>query len=241
MGNVILSRFPLTELYYYTFSKLARGVIVAVFNNMSNKQRTAVCSAHLTAFAENDSVREIELKEFTDALINNTFFAVDDYLVVGDLNFHKLSENLLPEKLGYLDLWNETRFGNEYGCTFDAERNSLIKVVYFGMEHRRMRLDRILASKNCKWFAKTPMTIFGDKKIKNWDYLFISDHFGLSIDLTADEQQQYDKLHAPHETYPLFKWNPNGHSLNILPRLLKFLFLVFSLIFVVRYLTHKDE
>lgn len=66
-----------------------------------------------------------------------------------------------------------------------------------------MRLDRILKKEDCSLLAVDPgekMEIFGKEKVvkgKPWSYLRPSDHFGLKIRLTVDQQgkpQKYEKI-----------------------------------------------
>ena len=74
----------------------------------------------------------------------------------------------------------------------------MVQKVYWGFEKRRMRLDRILVSKAQQTHLKKPLVeylvpssidIIGDQPIAATDtsqpeYLFPSDHFGLSLKCT---------------------------------------------------------
>jgi hypothetical protein len=66
---------------------------------------------------------------------------------------------------------------------------------YIPCERRRMRLDRILISESSQWIPASPVRIFGNKPIDPKDYLFLSDHFGLMVEIkpmhASDVKNQY--------------------------------------------------
>ena len=64
-------------------------------------------------------------------------------VLAGDLNFHSEDENKPFLSKNYRDCWLQINDDKE-GYTFDAKNNKLIRVMFFGFENRRMRLDRVL-------------------------------------------------------------------------------------------------
>ena len=78
---------------------------------------------------------------------------------------------------------------------------------YIPGECRQMRLDRILFSKGFPALAIAPCILWANEAIKAEDYLFPSDHFGLSIDIVPKVTEKYS------ETIPLGEPDPSANEI----------------------------
>jgi hypothetical protein len=77
----------------------------------------------------------------------------------------------------------------------------MVQKIYWGFEKRRMRLDRLLVSKVQQTHFKKPLEIYltptlieiignasmATSDVKYPEYLFPSDHFGLSLKCTLSK------------------------------------------------------
>jgi len=108
------------------------------------------------------------------------------YHIIGDLNLHYVSEDGVAPENNLLDMWAETHFGEQGdmdpGFTFDARTNPMIK-RYIPAERRRMRLDRMLSSQGGCLAPVSPVQLWGHRAIDARREIFLSDHYGLTVDL----------------------------------------------------------
>lgn len=170
-----------------------------------------VCSIHTTAREKLFKNREYQLQEITYVLDNN--LDLSEYYLMGDMNLHFKEEDDQIEQLNLTDLWHEThKFDHhliENSFTFDAKKNTLVQMTYLNFERRQMRLDRVFyKSKNGNESRKrshpaSDLKVWADEPVAANDYLFISDHFGLFLDITTDPEQAFDnEQHQTEVTWP---------------------------------------
>jgi len=116
---------------------------------------------------------------------------VDAHLIIGDLNLHYICEDGVVPKNGLLDLWAETHLGEQGdkdpGFTFDAESNAMI-CRYIPAERRKMRLDRMLCSRGAFLTPEAPVRLWGDRAVDAHREIFLSDHYGLVVDLRSTQE-----------------------------------------------------
>lgn len=195
-SNLILSKFPMK---CYSMSHILKDKIIIGLISLGD------------GYAENFYRREQEIKQIFECITHYTNENDPDYdrflsainkqnvILLGDLNFHHDFEDEIKQKLGLLDLWDET-MESEEGFTWDPLKNPLIN-VRLPFDNRRMRLDRILLKEN-SWSFKIQeqekMQIFGNKRVyedKCCSYLMPSDHFGLKIKIFLKEEEKFFIYH----------------------------------------------
>jgi len=204
-GCVILSKLPFVEAYrVQPEESLARAPIVGVFSVAT--RRVAVCALHTTAeqTPRNRAIRVTQIARANAFLIS--LHADGGHHIVGDLNLHYLCEDGVALESQLLDLWAETHFGSggdqEAGFTFDAQTNTMIP-RYIPAERRRMRLDRMLCSKGGCLVPDGPVRLWGDMAVDARRDVFLSDHYGLVVDLKVAP----DGLHGDEEVEVVLKRN----------------------------------
>lgn len=188
---VIMSKLPLVEVFTISVSGRKREAI-AVKVQLGHTEDTSVyiCAHHATPYQsiKNAQLRAQQIRDIMNVLVplNHPF------IIMGDLNLYHEFEDAVIIDNQLIDAWAQTHFSNEdsfndknLGYTFDAIRNSLIP-YYIPGSCEKMRLDRILFSNGFPAFAIKPCRIWADEPIKSDNYLFPSDHFGLSIDIFLD-------------------------------------------------------
>jgi endonuclease/exonuclease/phosphatase family metal-dependent hydrolase len=170
-----------------------RPIVVRLPNDL------ILCSVHTVAYqtAPNRAMRAMQLKHISSVL--GALSAADasrpPFIIMGDLNLHDLCEDAVIVDNGLLDLWAEThpKFvaardmctdEADAGLTFDAKTNSMIP-RYIPGETRRMRLDRILLSRDAPFRAAAPCRLWANEAVDAKKEIYISDHYGLAIDLVA--------------------------------------------------------
>ena len=158
-----------------------------------------------------------------------TATATTSFIVCGDLNLHDDAEDRYIVDNALLDLWLETHAADrpalaETGYTFDAVANTMIP-RYIPGEQRQMRLDRILINKGALWRPVSPVEIWANRPIDAYRQLFLSDHFGLVVNLAlctrGDEFfrcPQAKSLQERRCNEPLRKELSKGRFLMALPR-----------------------
>jgi len=178
-GCVILSKLPFAECY-----RAQPRAIAGVFS--VGGRRVAVCALHTTAkqTPKNRAIRAAEIARANEFL--GSLHADGGHHIIGDLNMHYLCEDGIIPEHQLLDLWAETHFGGlgdqEAGYTFNAQTNTMIP-RYIPSERRRMRLDRMLCSRGGGLAPQGPVRLWGDTAVDARRDLFLSDHYGLVVDL----------------------------------------------------------
>ena len=107
----------------------------------------------------------------------------NNILIMGDFNYHMISETLNIYTNNYADLWLEQTPlpSDENSYTWDPKSNTLLKYL-LPLDNRRMRLDRIIL-KNGANFTFKAIKRFGHVKIPGKWFLYPSDHYGLLVTL----------------------------------------------------------
>ena len=187
-GCVILSKFPLLEVFAISVIGSSREAVVGKVQLDHHSEKSIyVCAHHTTAYQtpKNALLRAQQIRDIIDTLEPLGL----PFVILGDLNLHYQFEDSVVVDNNLIDAWAQTHFsqihpfndGNE-GYTFDTMKNSLIP-YYIPGECRRMRLDRILFSRGFPAFAVRPCMLWANEPIKSDNYLFPSDHFGLFLDI----------------------------------------------------------
>lgn len=193
-GTIILSRLPLVKAFAVGLARSKREAVVvqAVFG----RHLVNVCGLHLRSLQMPgvNQARAEQMRDITNALRSLEY----PFILMGDLNLHSLSEDSVVIENRLIDAWAQTHFSDKTpfndgqpGFTFDAVLNTFIVYNSPG-EYRQMRLDRILFSSGFPARAISPCTLWANHLIKDGSYLFPSDHFGLSIDLTSHLKSVHD-------------------------------------------------
>jgi hypothetical protein len=185
-GCVLFSKIPFDSLYAIdplATNSNSRKPVVGVVRWAGIA--VSVCSLHTVAYqtAHNMKVRAKQIHgtaEFLKSLNTEAHF------IVGDLNMHCEAEDAVLVDSQMLDLWAETHFktGDDGNCgyTFDPSTNSMIP-RYIPGEARKMRLDRILCFKKDMMMPASSCAIWGHDPVDASAELFLSDHYGLFVDL----------------------------------------------------------
>ena len=215
MGNLIISKFAPNQMFMESNAIPSRPAIYAMFSQTatSNPQHSdlSIVAVHTSAMTNNHEKRRKELLTLSSAPI---LHGIRDVIMMGDLNLHDEKEDVIIEEMGFRDMWTQTRQDMNKGYTFDSVRNTMVRVMFYGMEIRRMRLDRMLVKSDSLWTSRKKVKIFADRPLCElvpderlgvpwwWkafsiffgDYLFCSDHFGLQTRLvqceTPEKQDQ---------------------------------------------------
>ena len=185
---VIMSKLPLAEVFTIPVSGRKREAIaIKVQIGQTEDTSVYICSHHATPYQsiKNAQLRAQQIRDIMNVLVplNHPF------IIMGDLNLYHEFEDAVVIDNQLIDAWAQTHFSNEdpfndknLGYTFDSIKNTLIP-YYIPGSCAKMRLDRILFSNRFPAFAKAPCRLWADEPIKADNYLFPSDHFGLSIDI----------------------------------------------------------
>lgn len=195
---------------------------IAVQVDVGGGKLLSFCALHTIAYqtAENRLLREEQIRAVTEALrdINDAAGAQGaGFVVFGDLNLHERGEDVNVLHNDLLDAWAETHFGaagdKADGFTFDAVTNAMIK-RYIPGEQRRMRLDRILCSAGMALRPASPCRIWANEAVDASRDVFLSDHYGLVVDLEPGAFTGSDDARAvlernaalPREKNPFSRW-----------------------------------
>lgn len=202
-GNLFLSKYPIHNLSFVRLPKLKRPIVCAEFSFAEHPLVLAV--THLSAKTNYTDRRQVQLKHLMTHL--DEHFKSADKIILGDLNFHKETEQV-PSS--YTDVWT-TLNPQQAGFTYDGSVNTMLHEMwplgrFWGYDDKvQMRLDRIFSQSNY-WIPtlieiclNTPVyqannrpnlikdilsvcfDVFGINIARNpKNYLFPSDHFGLS-------------------------------------------------------------
>jgi endonuclease/exonuclease/phosphatase family metal-dependent hydrolase len=209
-GNIILSKFPIVDLYEYTFKcgwvqerdPLRKNKSCIFATCLVPKEdaiiRVGICSVHLKSGSSKSekTLRQLELIEI-DEHLKQTLHKSDEFFLMGDFNLQDLDEeNYLNYDL-YEDLWLSLKSKDTPGYTLDNTTNGTARAMQPKSADWMARLDRILRMKSGKHlkassidlFATEPMYGRYDKALDfttirpKEDYLFMSDHYGVSTEM----------------------------------------------------------
>lgn len=214
---VILSKLPLIEAFAMSVSGRKREAVVGKVQLGSTIDTCIyICAHHATPYRKekNAELRAQQIRDIVDVLqpLNHPF------IIMGDLNLYYEYEDAVIIDNKLIDAWAQTHFSDKYpfndknvGYTFDALKNTLIP-YYIPGACQQMRLDRILFSYEFPAFAITPCSIWANEPIKSDNYLFPSDHFGLSIDFVLEKTDDNNKQ-SEITMMPLNKLDPSAEQI----------------------------
>lgn len=190
-GLLMLSRLPVREAGRHAFGpyKAAAGLTV-----LTAAGPLVVVGTHLTSDHTEGGAghRQRELAELADGL-----GGVDaDVVLLGDFNDGTGGP---AATLGMRDTWAETRA--DESPTFDPGVNPLAAVS--SLSGRAARIDRVLLRGN--GFRPTAAVLCGQTP---HDGLYISDHFGVRVDLAAGPADDVDVLDVAPTVRTAVAWLP---------------------------------
>ncbi|MEO3854668.1 poly(A) polymerase [Acrocarpospora sp. B8E8] len=192
---LLLSRLPVREagIHAYGPYKALSAITLELATG-----RVVLATTHLTSdYAQNGPIkRESELATIAEGLL-----PVDaDLILIGDFN-----DDGHPEKtLTMRDAWTEVHGPSDKTPTFDPTKNPLAAIQ--SLRGRPARIDRVLLRSPA--LNPTTATLLGDSPATN-DNLFISDHYGLAVDITIDQNTLAD---TPSEAHAQAGITPRPHT-----------------------------
>lgn len=204
-GCVLLSKLPFEACYALELQQTRKPVVGVV---QVAGRRVAICSLHTTAYQTPQNMA-LRARQISDAVSFLRSLEVQAQFLMGDLNMHYVAEDGVLGTNGMLDCWAETHFGADGdghpGYTFDAVDNAMIP-RYIPGESRRMRLDRILCCEGGAFVPAHPCTFWGHKAVDAARDLYLSDHYGLVVDLAVAPAEGFHGKAEVHE-----KMEANSH------------------------------
>ena len=201
-GCMMLTKYPVKSAALLMPERgVRRGAIIVTIRLPTGL--VAFCSIHTIAYQtkENKELRVKQLEHaanFCKAELEAHRSSPDEptgSIIMGDMNLHYKAEDAVVDHLNTVDLWAETHFGpsgdGDEGMTFDAIGNTMIP-RYIPGEKRKMRLDRILCTIGCPLalIPGSPCRIWANTPVDAKKQIYLSDHFGLAIDMSCDPADQ---------------------------------------------------
>ncbi|GAA4989585.1 hypothetical protein GCM10025734_15980 [Kitasatospora paranensis] len=175
-GLLLLSRLPVLEAGLH---RLAPHKAVAAVTVRSADGPLTVCATHLSSDHSDDgpALRRAELARVAEGLAGLD----GEALLVGDLNDGRDGPDGPAAVLGLADTWSQVHGPADRTPTFDPSANPLAAVS--SLSGRASRLDRVLLRPGGTLRARRAV-LRGDRPTA--DGLYVSDHYGVEVDLTAD-------------------------------------------------------
>ncbi|HVH98248.1 MAG TPA: endonuclease/exonuclease/phosphatase family protein [Enhygromyxa sp.] len=133
-----------------------------------------IANVHLESRADETACRVRQLERITACLAEEP-----DVVLLGDMNFPALGER--PENrplAGWTDAWAQLRPGDP-GFTIDSEINRMRWL--HKRAHDQRRIDRVFC-RSPRWVV-SGIEVVGREPLPGDPLTFISDHFGLCVDL----------------------------------------------------------
>ncbi|MFF9400814.1 poly(A) polymerase [Streptomyces sp. NPDC014744] len=177
-GLLLLSRLPVREAGLHTLGphKAVAAVVVEGEEGPVTVAVTHLSSDHSPNGADR---RDTELTDIATGLA-----AVEgDVLLLGDFND---GGNTPQERLGMADAWTGVRGAADRTPTFDPSVNPLAAVS--SLSGRASRLDRVLV--RAEGWRPVSAVLLGD--VPTSDGLYVSDHFGVRVELRTGAAQDDD-------------------------------------------------
>ena len=180
-GVLLLSRVPLNRVAEHRFTRDKR-ILVAELTLAASP--VAVAVVHFTSDrAQNGSaIRGRERHVLLDLVLTAPEWSTHDWLVVGDVNFHRFDGNE-PDPFArgrLMDVWASMQ-ERDAGYTFDPVRNPLARATSSSGDRRR--LDRVFLRKEHGVWAARSIRLVGQVNAP-------SDHFGLLCELGPDAARE---------------------------------------------------
>jgi len=194
-GNILLSKFPFKS-FSWNYIRSSKALYLAILE-INNKQ-FSIGNLHLKAGNMKDFkyTRQCEIHE-TISIQN--FCKFDDAVLLGDFNFREEGEEHHDElELNYVDCWKFLK-NDEPGYTHDPARN--VMALKMAQKSRSVknptktgpfvadRYDRLYL-KSHSWKPTSTQFVLDQPIGKSDDGtfdLFVSDHFGLLVTISVDE------------------------------------------------------
>lgn len=201
-GNLVLSKYPISELYLKRLENLKRPIVCAKIS--FEKSDLVIAASHFSSLKERQERRQGQVKELTAYL--DEYHHNADKIILGDVNYHSEAET---PPAHYMDAWKKVN-PSLPGNTFDSSINLMIHEMWPLAWRQgittptKMRLDRVFVQ-STNWHPQK-MELCFNKPIYNASqrsnhftdivsaffdrfginifrnpkrYLFPSDHFGL--------------------------------------------------------------
>ncbi|MFF8385729.1 RNA repair domain-containing protein [Streptomyces kanasensis] len=175
-GLLLLSRVPVRETAVHVLGP--HKAVAAVVLETGAVRPPVVAVTHLSSDHSQDGAgrRAVELARLAEGLAG-----VDaDVVLAGDVND---GGDLPQTALGMRDAWSEVHGPDDRTPTFDPGRNPLAAVS--SLSGRASRLDRVLL--RGEGLRADAAVLAGDAP--GPEGLFVSDHYGVVVDLTVDASQ----------------------------------------------------
>ncbi|GAA0394259.1 hypothetical protein Acor_66280 [Acrocarpospora corrugata] len=189
---LVLSRVPIREAGLHAYGPYKALSAITLH---SATHPIVLATTHLTSdHAQNGPAkRESELATIVEGLLS-----VDaDVILIGDFN-----DDGHPEKaLGMRDAWSEIHGSADATPTYDPTRNPLAAIQSLG--GRPARIDRVLLRGPA--LRPTTAILLGDSPAAP-DGLFLSDHYGLAVDINT--LPGTDALEVPSTARTAIAWIP---------------------------------
>ena len=190
-GQVLLSRWPPSMLGLHAYSG-RKHVLVARFADGVGGLWVAV--VHLTSnmTPRAPEVRTGQLAALRGFLERSAREAT--WLIAGDFNQAEGEPDGGLAAAGVVDLWPALR-PDDPGATFDPETNAL--AAELSENAKPVRYDRaLLYAPGDRWRARA-IELFARQPLPDSDPpLYLSDHFGLSLELTPGDGSRGDPVHS---------------------------------------------
>ena len=171
---VILTRRPVLSSERVSLpSEMGRELLIV---RLATEPPLTVATVHLESTAEMTDLRVQQLEQIVARLVTEP-----NVVLVGDMNFPALAEQ--PENrplTGWIDAWAQLRPADP-GYTIDSRINRMRWLQK--RRHDQRRIDRVFVQAQ-RWRA-TNIELLGRGPLAGGPLTFISDHFGLRVDLES--------------------------------------------------------
>jgi poly(A) polymerase len=189
-GLVLLSRLPVVEAAVHALGP--HKAVAAMTLTLVDDERIVVANVHLTSdHAERGAARR---DEEIETLVGG-LGTIDDLLLVGDFND---GNDDLAERLRMRDTWLEKRAPEP---TFDPTKNPLAALA--SRTGRPARLDRVFVRG-----AGAQTAVVSLLGTEPQGGLFLSDHFGVSVDLELRDRSTITATPLPKTNRTALAWLP---------------------------------
>lgn len=192
-GLVLLSRLPVREAGSHRLAPHKAAVAIVVDTAAGP---LAIAATHLSSDHSTDGARrrQDELTRLAEGLAD----IAADLVLLGDFNDDGAAPTAM---LGMDDAWTQAHGPADSTPTFDPVANPLAAVSSLSGVPRR--LDRVLLRGSA---SVTAAALLGDRPEP--DGLFLSDHYGVTVDLTISGTGEYDVLDVAPTARTALAWLP---------------------------------
>ncbi|NUU22943.1 MAG: DUF504 domain-containing protein [Streptomycetaceae bacterium] len=199
-GLLLLSRLPVREAARHELGP-HKGVIAVTVETATGP--LVVAATHLSSDHSTDGAtrRDSELTDLAEGLAETE----GPVVLLGDFNDGDAGDRGPAVALGLRDAWTEAHGPHDHTPTFDPRVNPLAAVS--SLSGRAARLDRVLLRTD---ESSTPHVTAADLvgEVPEDDGLFISDHFGVRVDLGLGGDDRTDVLDTAPTARTALAWLP---------------------------------